>query len=109
MRHEDQRRIPRVTVCCRVDVRGPFGCWTAVTEDVCARGCRIVTTKLPRAGSAIELRISSDLFPESLEVAGEVAWVSGERVGVSFPEAGTRSRMLPSEWVANVIEFGRIH
>lgn len=112
MRKDDQRRIPRVSVCCRVDVRDQFGMWTAVTDDVSARGCRIATARLPRVGSAIELTISSDLFPESLAVTGEIAWVSDDHVGVSFLEAAAarsrRRRLSPAEWVDSVIEHGRV-
>ena len=111
MREDEQRRIPRVSVCCRIDVRDHFGVWTAVTDDVSARGCRIVTAKLPRVGSQLNLVISSDLFPESLEVTGEVAWVSEDHVGVSFLESAERGRHgapSPADWVERVIEHGRV-
>ncbi len=111
MRQEEQRRIPRVSVCCRVDVRDPSGVWTGVTDDVSVRGCRIVTGKLPRVGSVLELTISSDLFPEALEVAADVAWVSEECIGVTFLEPAGRSRarkMSPAKWVESVIEHGRV-
>lgn len=109
--HEDElRRTQRVKVCCRVDVRDRFGVWTAVTDDVCARGCRLVAAKNPRLGSLLELTLSSDLFPEVLEVAASVAWISDRRVGVAFVASPARPGALtPAEWFARLVEYGSIH
>ncbi len=108
--HQDElRRIDRVRVCCRVDVCDRFGIWTAVTDDVCARGCRLVTIKSPRVGSLLNLTLSSDLFPETLEVAGSVAWVSDLGVGVSFAIGEARAHALSAkEWVDRLVEHGRV-
>jgi PilZ domain-containing protein len=108
MQAEDElRRTDRLDVCCRVDVRDRFGVWNAVTEDVCDRGCKLVTAKLPRVGSMLEMTISSDLFPESLEVLARTVWVSSNRIGVAFLEPADDG-LTPSEWIARVVEHGRI-
>lgn len=109
--HQDElRRIDRVKVCCRVDVRDRFGIWTAVTEDVSSRGCRLVSTKSPRIGSSLELTLSSDLFSEVLELTGYAAWVSDHRVGVAFVASPARPNAIAAtEWVARLVEHGSIH
>lgn len=107
MPQDDLRRVPRVSVCCRVDVRDRHGVWTAVTEDICARGCRIVTQNQPRLGSLLTMTFSSDLFPQELEVLGEAVWATSERIGVLFLESEVREGALsPAEWVERVIEHG---
>jgi hypothetical protein len=109
--HEDElRRTERVKICCRVDVRDRFGVWTAITDDVCARGCRLVATKCPRVGSLLALTLSSDLFPEVLDVTARVAWVSDHRVGLAFVSSRPRPTAIASaEWVARLVESGSIH
>ena len=107
--HEDElRRNQRVKVCCRVDVRDRFGVWTAVTDDVSARGCRLVTTKDPRVGSVLELTLSSDLFPDVLEVTGYAAWVSDHCVGVNFASASRTGGMSPAEWVDLLAQHAKV-
>lgn len=107
--HDDElRRGPRVRVCCRVDVREHHGVWSAVTADLGARGCRIVTKRFPRPGSHLPLRLSSDLFPEELDAVGEVVWVDGEQVGILFlEEARRRGSLSPAEWLERILEHGR--
>lgn len=86
-----------------------FGVWTAVTEDVCPRGCRLLTSKLPRVGSLLALTLSSDLFAEALEVGARVAWVSDQRVGVTFVDGSARPGGLsPTEWVERLTAHGRV-
>jgi hypothetical protein len=104
---DELRRTDRLGVCCRVDVRDRSGIWTAVTEDVCDRGCRVVTGKLPRVGSMLEMTLTSDLFLEPLEVRGQTVWASSERVGIAFLQAAHRG-LTSSEWIARVIEHGRV-
>ncbi len=104
---DDLRRIYRLHVCCRADVCDRFGVWTAVTEDISDRGCRLVATRSPRLGSILELTFTSDLFPESLEVSARVVWASSGRVGVSFLPSERRGP-TPAEWVARVVEHGRV-
>ncbi len=109
MDQDDLRRIPRVKVCCRVDVRDRFGVWTAITEDICARGCRLVTAKAPRVSSVLEMRLSSDMFPEHLEISGAVAWASDHRVGVTFAPAVDGSHALTTAaWIERLVEHGRV-
>lgn len=108
MDRDDLRRIDRVSVCCRVDVHDRFGVWTAITEDVCARGCRILTRRLPRLGSPLLLRLSSDLFPEELEVRARVVWGTADRIGVTFvPQRARKGKLTPAEWLELVLRHGR--
>jgi PilZ domain-containing protein len=104
---EELRRAPRVRVCCRVDVRQPHGVWSAVTGDLSARGCRIVSSQLPRRGSLLPLRLSSDLFAEELFTIGEVIWVDGEQLGVLFlDEAKRNGAISAADWVRQLVELG---
>lgn len=104
---EELRRSPRVRVCCRVEVRQPYRVWTAVTEDLSARGCGIVTAETPRLGSRLAVRLSSDLFTEELSATGEVVWASGERIGVLFlDEARAPGATAPNAWLRHVLEHG---
>ncbi len=104
---DDLRRMTRHSVCCRVDVRDRFGLWTAVTEDVSDQGCRLVTAKQPRVGATLQLTLSSDLFPESLEVDARTVWVTARCVGVAFDKPA-EGALTPSEWIARVVEYGRV-
>jgi hypothetical protein len=104
---EDLRRIDRVSVCCRVSVRDRYGMWTAVTEDICTHGCRIFTQRLLRAGSLLNVTLSSDLFPEELEAVSEAVWSTPDRLGIAFIEPIVRSGSLrPDAWLAKVLEHG---
>jgi PilZ domain-containing protein len=105
--HDELRRAPRVRVCCRVDVRQPHGVWSAVTGDLSARGCRIVTSQLPRLGTLLSLRLSSDLFAEDLYTTGEVTRVRDEEVGVQFVDrSGRNGAMTVADWVRRVLDEG---
>ena len=108
MNGDDLRRFGRVSVCCRVEVRDRFGVWTAVTEDFGARGCRLLTNQLPRRGSLLTMRLSSDLFPEELEVRARAVWGTLERIGVAFLESPAREGALsPADFLELVVEHGR--
>ncbi len=108
MDNDELRRISRMKVCCRVDVRDRFGVWTAVTDDVSARGCRLVSGKHPRVGSVLELTLSSDLFPDVLEVTGSAAWVSDRRVGVVFASASRTGGLSPADWVERLVQHAKV-
>jgi hypothetical protein len=103
MQTEELRRGPRVETCCRVDVRERSSVWTAITEDVCARGCRVVSARDPRVGTLVSLTISTDAFDAELEVEGEVVWARDGRVGIIFlgPSA-VRSAITPAAFVAQL-------
>jgi hypothetical protein len=106
---DDLRKILRVTVCCRAVVNDRYGVWTAVTENVSARGCLLVTGRLLRAGTVVGVELSSDLFPEELKASGEVMWSSHERMGVGFTGFDARPGALSAEaWLDKVIEFGEV-
>lgn len=105
--NEDLRRLTRVNVCCRVVVRDRYGLWSAVTDDVSARGCRVVTPRLLRTGTVLELTLESDLFPDELEVTGQVVWATPTRLGVAFVSAAS-SAIAPEDWLRKVIEHGEI-
>lgn len=107
---EELRRTPRARVCCRVDVRQRYATWSAVTEELSVRGCRIVTTQLPSLGATLQMRLSSDLFPEELDVVGEVVWIAFGRIGVVFqepPRTRKNGALSPTAWVRRVMEHGR--
>ncbi len=104
---DELRRAERLGVCCRVEVRDRWGLWTAVTEDLCDRGCRVVAGKLPRIGSRLQMTLSSDLIPESLEVIGRTTWVSSNRIGVAFLESAGRG-LTPTQWVARLLEHAEV-
>jgi hypothetical protein len=107
---EELRRAERVRVCCRVDVRQPHAVWNAVTDDLSARGCRIVTERLPRLGSHFTMTLSSDLFADELVTIGEVVWIGNDRLGVLFLEEAPRHGSLsPAAWLDRVLEHGRSH
>ncbi len=109
MSQDELRRIQRVRVCCRVDVCDRFGIWTAVTEDICARGCRLITAKSPRVGALLELTLWSDLVPEVLEITASVAWTSEDRVGVSFVMGDAGARPISAgDWVEQLVEHGKV-
>lgn len=104
---EELRRAPRVRVCCRVDVRQPFGVWSAVTADLSTRGCRIVTPQLPRLGSRLPLLLSSDVLSDDLYTTGEVVWVSGDQLGLLFREHAKQAGSLSAaDWVRRVLALG---
>jgi hypothetical protein len=81
---EDLRRGPRVETCCRANVHDAFGAWTAIADDMGARGCRLVTLREPRVGTILVLTLSSDLFEAELRVSAQVIWARHGRVGVMF-------------------------
>jgi hypothetical protein len=104
---EDLRRAERISVCCRAIVRDRYGLWTGVTHDVAKRGCQIVTSRLLRPGTRVHLALSSDLFPEELEVVAEVVWVAPERLGMAFLESRRRGGALsPSAWIDRMLLHG---
>lgn len=106
---EDLRRIPRISVCCRVVVRDRYGVWTAVTDDLCVRGCQIVTPRLLRCGTLLHLTLSSDLFPEELEAPARTVWSAPDRLGVLFVESSERPGALsPEGWLEKVLEHGEM-
>jgi hypothetical protein len=106
---EELRRAARVQVCCRVDVRQPHTVWTAVTQDLSVRGCRVAAPQSPRLGTRVRLTLSSDLFPEELSTAGEVVWASGGELGILFVRERRlrRGSLTPEQWVKRVLLHGR--
>ena len=102
METEELRRGPRVSTCCRVDVRERGSVWTAVTEDVCSRGCRVVSARDPRVGTAVTLTISTDAFDAELEIEGEVVWARDGRVGIVFVGPTERTSITPAAFVTRL-------
>jgi hypothetical protein len=104
---EELRRIARLTVCCRVTVRDRYGVWTAVTEDVSERGCRIVTPRMLRQGTLLDLTLSSDLFEEELEVRATTAWAGPRCLAALYVDTGRRAGAIsPAEWMTRLLEHG---
>lgn len=104
---EDLRRIPRVSVCCRVVVSDRYGIWTAITDDLCERGCQLVTQRLLRPGTLVHLTLASDLFPEELEVVGRTVWTAADRLGVLF-DAVDPGGFTPRAFLDKVLEHGEL-
>jgi hypothetical protein len=104
---ENLRHIDRVQVCCRVTLLDRYGAWTAITEDICARGCRIFTSRTLRRGTRLTLTLSSDLFIQDLDTIAEVVWSTTDRLGLSFVRPASNGHGLsPGEWLRRVVEVG---
>jgi hypothetical protein len=104
---DELRRLQRIAVCCRAVVRDRYGVWTGVTENMNERGCLVLSSRLLRTGTWLYVSLSSDLFPEELDVVGEVVWATGERIAIAFQGSLERSGGLtPSQFVARLIEHG---
>jgi hypothetical protein len=80
-----------------VHVRGPDFAITCATDDIGARGCRLVFAPAPAVGSALEVRLHSEKTSLVAEGSASVAWVSGGQMGLVF------ARPL----VANMLPFIR--
>lgn len=101
---KELRRFARLPSRCRVFVRDRFGIWDAFTEDLSARGCRIVTPRRQTIGTLVRLTVTSEQLVEPLLVSGQVVWTregSPARAGISFtgspsdsPGAGAWVRSL---------------
>jgi hypothetical protein len=107
---DELRRAVRFRACCRVEVCQPYAVWTAITEELSLRGCRLLTEQVPRLGATLAMTLSTDLFGDDLETVGEVVWSDSGRLGVRFRERASRARAgAPSaaEWVARVLASGR--
>lgn len=86
------RRFARLPSRCRVSVRDRYGDWQAVTEDLSARGCRIVTPRRQRIGTLVRLTVTADALVEPLLVSGQVVWVEDgppARAGIAFTGSPT--------------------
>ena len=81
------RRLARLPSRCRVTVRDRYGFWDAWTEDVSARGCRIVTPRPLSRGTLVSLELTSNRIREPLIVTGQIVWADSARparAGISF-------------------------
>ncbi len=107
MRDDDLRRFPRIASRCRVEIRDRYGVWSAETEDVGPRGCRIVAARAQTVGTLLRLTLSSELVPAPLEVAGQVVWACRNgtaRAGISFAgAAGSPGATGPSAWFESLL------
>jgi PilZ domain-containing protein len=106
---DELRRVQRFRACCRVDVRQRYCAWSAVTDELSARGCRLLTRQLPRLGSTLDMTLSTDLFSDDLETEGEVVWIESGRMGVRFRDRREqlRGRLLAApDWVEKVLARG---
>ncbi len=106
-RDEELRRFPRIVSRCHVEIRDRYGVWTAETEDVGPRGCRIVTPRAQTVGTLLRLTISSELVAAVLEVAGQVVWARRDRTpraGISFTGTNGSPRATgPSAWFDSLL------
>lgn len=106
---DELRRTQRFRACCRVDVRQRYSAWSAVTEELSVRGCRLLTRQLPRLGATLDMTLSTDLFSGDLETQGEVVWIDSGRMGVRFRERREQLRsgsLAAPDWVEKVLARG---
>jgi hypothetical protein len=98
------RRFPRLRARCRVRIRDRFGTWSAETEDVGPRGCRLVGERAHALGALVRLTVESDRIVEPLEVAGQVVWTRADRLsraGIWFAGApSSPGAPFPAAWFA---------
>ncbi len=83
----DLRRFARLPSRCRVWIRDRYGVWDAFTEDISARGCRIVTPRPLAVGALVRLTLTDERLDAPLIVSGQVVWAAGDRpvrAGISF-------------------------
>jgi len=98
MASADQRRAPRIAAACNVEIDDRFGAWSAVTEDVGLRGCRIVSARAPRLGALVQLTLRSERLAAPLRMAGQAVWARDGRVGIAF--VGTLAgAVTPAVWL----------
>lgn len=86
---ENPRRFPRVPARLAVGVSARGEGFQAVTEDLSAGGCLLVTPRPLVQGVAIRLAIADVREAGPLSVLGRVAWTRAEarlRAGVAFDE-----------------------
>lgn len=105
---DNLRRVDRMRFCCRALARDRYGIWTAVTEDVSERGCRIITQRALRPGTELVLTLESDLFVDELQVIAEAVWSGPDRIGARFRDAAAGARLTPQAWVRMVVEHGAV-
>lgn len=88
---QNPRRSKRVPAHCRIEVLHGTGSWRSVTQDIGPGGCQIVSPGPIQAGARIAVKLTAADVPETLQVAGRVAWANlpQARAGVSF-SAGPR-------------------
>jgi hypothetical protein len=68
-------------------MRDRFGVWDAFTEDISARGCRIITPRPLAVGTLVRLTLVDERLETPLIVSGQVVWTEGDRpvhAGISF-------------------------
>jgi PilZ domain-containing protein len=101
-RGQSNRRFPRLRARCRVELRDRFGTWSAETEDLGPRGCRVVTPRPQTVGALVRLSVRSDLVAAPLEVTGQVVWATSDRparAGISFAGgAPAPGAFAPGAW-----------
>jgi PilZ domain-containing protein len=92
-----------------VDIRQSYAAWSAITEELSVRGCRLLARELPRLGATLDMTLSSDLFSEDLETDGEVVWIDAGRIGVSFHDRGKPLRagvLSVTDWIEMFMAYG---
>lgn len=103
---QDPRRSMRAQATCHAEVATAAGRFTAVTEDVSAQGCRLVTPRPLRPGERVQLSLGHAGLSRGLTAAGHVAWtvVAGGRcrAGVSFEPA---SHADAARWFSELLRF----
>ncbi len=103
---QDPRRSMRAQATCHAEVATVAGRFTAVTEDVSAEGCRLLTPRPLAPGEHVQLALGHAGLSRPLTVAGHVAWVAvaagRARAGVSYDPA---SYADGARWFAELLRF----
>ncbi|HYD42117.1 MAG TPA: PilZ domain-containing protein [Anaeromyxobacter sp.] len=103
---QDPRRSMRAQATCHAEVVTAADRFTAVTEDVSAQGCRLVTPRPLRPGERVQLALGHAGLSRRLTAAGHVAWavVAGgrSRAGISFDAAAQADG---ARWFAELLRF----
>jgi hypothetical protein len=103
----DRRRIGRIPIRCAVVVREKLATWDTETEDVAARGCRIVLKRAVAPGALLRLSFQAGAGAEALDAVAQVAWTRKSppsSAGVTFLSAPQPpSRSLAGNWIDRLL------
>lgn len=70
----ERRRLARIPLRCAVVVREKLATTIAETEDVGARGCRVVLKRPAAPGTLLQIRFVPGGAAEPLDAVGQVVW-----------------------------------
>lgn len=97
------RRSPRLAVRCLVRASALDRPWTTETEDIGRHGCQLVAPLAFPRGQLVRLALTYPSVPESLHVAGTIAWTGPHapwRHGVAYDPA---SLPAAERWIVRLL------